>query len=98
MSNISINQNKNYVDKNIVIKYNNTKSNNSLINNNINMNSLNNNNLDEFIEINRDKNRVIHIPTLKIYNRFDIPFKNWNLYEKYIKNWSKMMRGILEIK
>ena len=98
MSNISINQNKNYVDKNIVIKYNNTKSNNSIINNNINMNSLNNNNLDEFIEINRDKNRVIHIPTLKIYNRFDIPFKNWNLYDKYIKNWSKMMRGVLEIK
>ena len=98
MSNISINQNKNYIDKNIVIKYNNAKTNNSLQNNMNTMNTLNNISLDEYVEINRDKNRVIHIPTLKIYNRFDIPFKNWNLYDKYIKNWTKMMRGTLEIK
>ena len=96
MSNISINQNKNYVDKNIVIKYNNnTKVNNTITNN---LNTINNISLDEYIEINRNKTRVIHIPTLKIYNRFDIPFKNWNLYEKYVKNWTKMMRGVLEIK
>ena len=95
MSNISINQNKNYVDKNIVIKNNNTKGNNNITNN---INSINNINIEEYIEINRNKSRVIHIPTLKIYNRCDIPFKNWNLYEKYIKNWTKMMRGVLEIK
>ena len=98
MSNISINQNKNYIDKNIVIKYNNANTNNSLQNNMNTLNTLNNISLDEYVEINRDKNRVIHIPTLKIYNRFDIPFKNWNLYDKYIKNWTKMMRGTLEIK
>ena len=95
MSNISINQNKNYVDKNIVIKYN-TKINNTLTTNN--MNSINNISTEEYIEIDRNKSRVIHIPTLKIYNRFDVPIKNWNLYEKYVKNWTKMMRGVLEIK
>jgi hypothetical protein len=95
MSNISINQNKNYVDKNIVINYN-TKVNNT-ITNNINVaNSISS--IEEFVEINRDKNRVIHIPTLKIYERFDISFKHYSLYEKYIKNWSKMIRGVLEIK
>ena len=95
MSNISINQNKNYVDKNIVIKYN-SKTNITQTTNNIN--TINNTSLDEYIDINRNKNRVIHIPTLKIYNRFDVPSKNWNLYEKYVKNWTKMMRGVLEIK
>lgn len=95
MSNISINQNKNYIDKNIVMNYNNTKGNNTSMN--INMNSSTSLNINEYIEINRDKNRVMHIPTLKIYDRFDVPMKNWNLYENYVKNWSKMMRGILEI-
>ena len=97
MSNISINQNKNYVDKNIVINFNNTKVNNTSTNV-INMNLSSSININEYIEINRDKNRVMHIPTLKIYDRFDIPIKNWNLYENYVKNWSKMMRGVLEIK
>ena len=95
MSNISINQNKNYVDKNIVINYNNKVNNTTT--NIINItNSISS--IEEFVEINRDKNRVIHIPTLKIYERFDIPYKNYNSYEKYIKNWSKMIRGVLEIK
>ena len=97
MSNISINQNKNYVDKNIVINFNNTKVNNTSTNV-INMNLSSSININEYIEINRDKNRVMHIPTLKIYDRFDVPIKNWNLYENYVKNWSKMMRGVLEIK
>ena len=97
MSNISINQNKNYVDKNIVINFNNTKINNTSTNI-INMNLSSNININEYIEINRDKNRVLHIPTLRIYDRFDIPIKNWNSYENYVKNWSKMMRGVLEIK
>ena len=94
MSNISLNQNKNYVDRNIVINFNN-KINHTTTNN---INLTNNTNIEEFVEINRNKNRVIHIPTLKIYDRFDISFKNWNLYEKYVKNWTKMMRGGLEIK
>ena len=97
MSNISINQNKNYVDKNIVINFNNTKINNTSTNI-INMNLSSSININEYIEINRDKNRVLHIPTLRIYDRFDIPIKNWNTYENYVKNWSKMMRGVLEIK
>ena len=97
MSNISINQNKNYVDKNIVINFNNTKINNTSTNI-INMNLSSSININEYIEINRDKNRVLHIPTLRIYDRFDIPIKNWNSYENYVKNWSKMMRGALEIK
>ena len=97
MSNISINQNKNYVDKNIVINFNNTKVNNTSTNV-INMNLSSSININEYIEINRDKNRVMHIPTLKIYDRFDVPIKNWNLYENYVTNWSKMMRGVLEIK
>ena len=97
MSNISINQNRNYVDKNIVMNYNNTKANNTSTNI-INMNLSNSLNINEYIEINRDKNRVMHIPTLKIYDKFDVPIKNWNVYENYIKNWSKMMRGGLEIK
>ena len=90
MSNISLNQNKNYVDRNIVINFNN-KINHTTTNN---INLTNNTNIEEFVEINRNKNRVIHIPTLKIYDRFDISFKNWNLYEKYVKNWTKMMRGM----
>jgi hypothetical protein len=82
------------VDRNIVINFNN-KINHTTTNN---INLTNNTNIEEFVEINRNKNRVIHIPTLKIYDRFDISFKNWNLYEKYVKNWTKMMRGGLEIK
>ena len=94
MSNISINQNKNYVDKNIVILNNKDVNNISYINNN----KINILNIDDFVEINRDKTRVIHVPSLKIYNRYDISFKKWNLYENYVKNWKKMMRGALEIK
>ena len=93
MSNISINQNKNYVDKNIII------FNNKEINKNykINSNIISQNN-DEFIPINRNKTRVIHIPTLKIYDKFNISFKNYIYFENYIKNWTKMMRGTLHIK
>jgi hypothetical protein len=93
MSNISINQNKNYVDKNIIIL------NNKEVNKNYKINSnLINKNIEEFIPINRNKTRVIHIPTLKIYDKFDIPFKNYIYFENYIKNWTKMMRGTLHIK
>ena len=97
MSNISINQNKNYVDKNIIIlnnkELNNKYKKNSFINNN-----LYNLNTDEYFPINKSKTRVIHIPTLKIYNKFDIPMKNFIFYENYIKNWRKMMRGTLQVK
>ena len=100
MSNISINQNRNYVDKNIVI-LNNKDSNithNYKSNPNVNNNYLNNANINEFVSINKNNTRVIHIPTLKIYDRFDIPSKNYIFYENYIKNWRKMMRGTIEIK
>ena len=92
MSNISMNQNKNYVDKNIVI----------LNNNETNMNYLNNNiinkNINEFISINKNGTRVIYIPTLKIYNKFDIPLKSYTFYQNYIENWKKMSKGNLKIK
>ena len=92
MSNMSMNQNKNYVDKNIVILNNNETS----------MNYLNNNildkNINEFISINKNGTRVIYIPTLKIYNKFDIPLKSYTFYQKYIENWKKMIKGNLQIK
>lgn len=87
MSNMSMNQNKNYVDKNIVILNNNETS----------MNYLNNNildkNINEFISINKNGTRVIYIPTLKIYNKFDIPLKSYTFYQKYIENWKKNDQG-----
>ena len=62
MSNISINQNKNYVDKNIVILNNKEVNNVNYINNN----KINILDIQDFVEINRNKSRVIHIPSLKI--------------------------------
>ena len=98
MSNISTNQNKNYVDKNIVILNNkDSKLNNNKTNKNIN-NNIYNSNIDEYISLNKNKTRVIHIPTLKIYNKFDIPDKKYIFFEKYIKNWTKMEGGTLKIK
>ena len=94
MSNISINQNKNYVDKNIVILNNKD----SKINNNNIINNFINANIEDFVPINKNKTRVIHIPTLKIYDKFDIPAKKYIFYENYIKNWAKMVRGTLKIK
>ena len=92
MSNISMNQNKNYVDKNIVILNNNEASMNYLNNNIINKN------INEFISINKHGTRVIYIPTLKIYNKFDIPLKSYTFYQNYIENWKKMNKGNLKIK
>ena len=91
MSNMSMNQNKNYVEKNIVI-----------LNNETSMNYLNNNiidkNINEFVSINKNGTRVIYIPTLKIYNKFDIPLKSYNFYQNYIDNWKKMLKGNIKIK
>ena len=99
MSNISIGQNKNYIDKNIVIINNkeNKDSQKNLINN-ISNSSIFKGNKDEFISINRTKTKVLHIPTLQIFDRYDISIKNYSLYENYIKNWLKIMRGTLQIK
>ena len=99
MSNISINQNKNYIDKNIVI-LNNKDSN---LNNNYKFNSNKNNelfnsNIDDYVPINKNKTRVFHIPTLKIYDKFDISTKNYIYFENYINNWTKMVRGTIKIK
>jgi hypothetical protein len=96
MSNISINQNKNYVDKNIII-LNNKELNYKHKNINLN-NDIYNKNIDEYIPINKNKTRVIHIPTLKIYDKFDVPAKKFIFFENYIKNWMKMMRNTLQVK
>ena len=96
MSNISINQNKNYVDRNIVI-LNNRESNLNRTISNLNK-KIFNANIDEFVPINKNNSRVIQIPTLKIYDRYDISIRNYSNYENYIKNWVKMVRGTLQIK
>ena len=96
MSNISINQNKNYIDKNIVIL--NHKDSNDYIMNNTKNNKLFNSNVDEYVSINKNKSRVFHIPTLKIYDKFDIPAKNYIFFENFIQNWAKMVRGTIKIK
>ena len=99
MSNISIGQNKNYIDKNIVIL--NKKDNKDFqksISNNISNANIFRANKDEFISINKNKTKVLHIPTLQIFDRYDISIKNYPLYENYIKNWLKIMRGTLQIK
>ena len=94
MSNISMNnQNKNYVDKNIVILNNKETSMNYQLNNNIL-----DNNINSFISINKNGTRVLYIPTLKIYNKFDIPLKSYTFYKNYIENWKKMVNGNLQIK
>jgi len=93
MSNISMNQNKNYVDKNIVILNNNDASMNYQLNNN----NMLDKNINEFISINKNGTRVIYIPTLKIYNKFDIPLKSYSFYQNYIENWKKMSKGNLKI-
>ena len=98
MSNISLSQNKNYVDRNIVILNNkDSKINNNKTNINI-YNNIYNSNIDEFISINKNKTRVIHITNLKIYDKFDIPGKKYIFFENYIKNWIKMMHGTIQIK
>ena len=96
ISKISIAQNKNYIDKNITI-IDNKENKESIINSLIDSN-LFKANKDEFISINKTKTKVLHIPTLTIYDRFDIPVKNYPLNQNYIKNWIKLMRGILHIK
>ena len=97
MSNISINQNKNYVDKNIVILNNKESKLNNKMNTDIN-NNIYNSNIDEYISINKNKTRVIHIPSLKIYDRIDIPAQKFIFYENYINSWIKMVRGTVQIK
>ena len=96
MSNISINQNKNYVDKNIII-LNNKEANNKYKNIYLN-NNIYNKNIDEYIPINKTKTRVMHIPSLKIYDKFDVPEKKFIFFENYIKNWMKMVRNTLQVK
>ena len=99
MSNISIGQNKNYIDKNIVILSNkDNKDFQKNIINNIPNSDIFRANKDEFISINRTKTKVLHIPTLQIFDRYDISIKNYSLYDNYIKNWLKIMRGALQIK
>ena len=95
MSNISLNQNKNYIDKNIVIL--NNKVSNSPKKININ-DTIFNGNINDYVSISRNKLKVINIQTLKIYDVFNIQLNNYSSYETYIKNCIKMIRGLLPIK
>ena len=93
ISNISTCQNKNYINKNIVIL--NSKENKIQRKNS---NIFFNPDKDEFIPITKNKNRVLHITTLEILDKFDISIKNFSLYENYINNWLKIKQNTLQIK
>ena len=59
------------------------------INNKLNIYKPNKN---EFMSINKSKTKVLHIPSLKIYNRYDIKIKDFN--ENYINNWKKLQKKV----
>ena len=109
MNSISINQNKNMIDKNIVILKN------KLTNDNLNIDKyykssvyankttyLANkknylNSIKEFIPINKNKNLMLHLPTLKLYYCFNISYKNFEKVEEYIIQWKKIDHISIEI-
>ena len=94
INNISLNHNKNYFDKNIIIINNKVPNDNQI---NLDM-KIFNGNINDYFPINRNKSRVINIPSLKIYDRFDFMINNYSNYEKYIKNCIQMSKGMLPIK
>ena len=51
-------------------------------------------NKNEFISINKLKTKVIHIPSLKVYSRYDIKMEDYSKYEKYLKNWKKIKKKV----
>ena len=51
-------------------------------------------NKNEFISINKLKTKVIHIPSLKVYSRYDIKMEDYIKYEKYLKNWEKIQKKV----
>ena len=109
MNNISINQNKNMIDRNIVIlknkqsinNINSYKSNNSIYAykttylNKSRKNYLNS--IKEFIPINKNKNLMLHIPTLKLYYCFIVSYKNFEKIEEYIIQWKKIEQISIDI-
>ena len=109
MNNISINQNKNMIDKNIVIlknkqsinNINSYKSNNSIYANKttyLNKSRKNYlNSIKEFIPINKNKNLMLHIPTLKLYYCFIVSYKNFEKIEEYIIQWKKIEQISIDI-
>ena len=104
MQNISLNQNRNYVDKNIIIsrgkKGKIMQKNRTLANiNTLIKEEKYSYNKSEFISVTKNKSRVLHLPTLKIYDSYDIPFNVFHLrFEDYILNFKSLIYGVCEIK
>jgi hypothetical protein len=102
MNYISINQNKNMIDKNIVILKNKLTNDNLNIDKNYKSSVYANkttylankknylNSIKEFIPINKNKNLMLHLPTLKLYYCFNISYKNFQKVEEYIIQWKKI--------
>ncbi len=102
MNSISINQNKNMIDKNIVILKNKLTNDNLNIDKNYKSSVYANkttylankknylNSIKEFIPINKNKNLMLHLPTLKLYYCFNISYKNFEKVEEYIIQWKKI--------
>ena len=51
-------------------------------------------NKNEFISINKLKTKVMHIPSLKIYSRYDIKKEDYSKYENYLKIWNKIQKKV----
>ena len=109
MNSISINQNKNMIDKNIVILKNKLTNDNLNIDKNYKSSVYANkttylankknylNSIKEFIPINKNKNLMLHLPTLKLYYCFNISYKNFEKVEEYIIQWKKIDHVSIEI-
>ena len=109
MNSISINQNKNMIDKNIVILKNKLTNDNLNIDKNYKSSVYANkttylankknylNSIKEFIPINKNKNLMLHLPTLKLYYCFNISYKNFEKVEEYIIQWKKIDHISIEI-
>ena len=108
MNNISINQNKNMIGKNIVIlknkqsinNINSYKSNNDIYANKTSYLSHKKNYLNsiqEFIPINKNKTLMLHVPNLKLYYCFIISYNDFEKVEEYIISWKKIEHISVEI-
>ncbi len=105
INNISINQNKNLINKNIFLMKNPQNNNNEIINNNIftnktvyiNQKKDNIYSIKEFIPINKNKTLMLCIPNLKIYHCIIIPYDHFEKVEEYILQWKKIDKFSIEI-
>ena len=105
INNKSRNQNKNLIDKNIVLMKNNQNYQNEIYNKNIFTNKtvyLNQKknyiySIKEFISINKNKTLMLCIPNLKIYHCIIVPYDNFEKIEEYILQWKKIDNFSIEI-